>query len=243
VPIADGVARLAPRDLFAPRVLIAAGLHDASARALRPLEARAANVDDRIAVAQLLVAAGDFNGAKTLLVAAYAEPLARGVASGQEDLWKLAWPDAFAAERRRARPPGAAVAPWFVASIMREESGYQPDAVSTSGALGLLQLMPDTAARLARQAGIAGFAPSQLVRPELNLRLGTLFLDQLTLRFDGALEAVAASYNAGPEAVTSWRAGGARPADVWVETIPYDETRGYVKRVLRSFHVYRSLYP
>jgi soluble lytic murein transglycosylase len=242
-PIADGTARLGERDLFAPRVLAAAGLDDASERALRPLAARVANVDDRIAVAQLYVASGDYHRAQSMLVATYAEPLARGVATGQEALWRLAWPDAFAADRKSARTPGAVVDPWFVASIMREESGYRPDAVSVSGALGLLQLMPDTAARLAREAGIANFAPSQLVRAELNLRLGTLFLDQLTRRFDGALEAVAASYNAGPDAVLGWRKGVLPTADVWVETIPYDETRGYVKRSLRSLHVYRSLYP
>ena len=241
-PIADGTAVLGERDLFAARVLVAAGLHDAGLRALQPLAARATNVDDRIAVGRLYVAAGDYHRAQTLVIGAYAEPLARGVAPGQEPLWQLAWPDAFATERRRAQPADARIDPWFVASILREESGYRPDAVSVSGALGLLQLMPDTAARLARDAGIGDFSPSQLVRPELNLRLGSLYLDRLARRFDGALEAVAASYNAGPEAVSSWRTGPARAADEWVEAIPYDETRGYAKRVLRSFHVYRTLH-
>jgi len=242
-PIADGDAALGERDLFAARVLVGAGLHDAGLRALQPLAARATNVDDRIAVGRLYVAAGDFHRAQALVVEAYAEPLARGVAPGQEPLWQLAWPDAFAAERRRAQPAGAQIDPWFVASILREESGYQPGAVSVSGALGLLQLMPDTATRLARDAGIGDFSPPQLLRPELNLRLGTLYLDRLSRRFDGALEAVAASYNAGPDSVTGWRSGPARPADEWVEAIPYDETRGYAKRVLRSYHVYRTLHP
>lgn len=242
-PIVDGDAALDDRDLFAPRVLIAAGLREAGQRALQPLESRAANVDDRIAIGRLHVAAGDPHRAQTLVVDAYAERLARGVATGQRELWELAWPDAFAAERRRARPSGSQLDPWFVAAIMREESGYRPDVVSVSGALGLLQLMPDTAARLARDAGIDGFSASQLVRPELNLRLGALYLDQLSLRFDGALEAVAASYNAGPGAVSGWRRGAPRPSDEWVEAIPYDETRGYAKRVLRSLHVYRTLYP
>ena len=242
-PIVDGEAALGDRDLFAPRVLIAAGLREAGQRALQQLEARAANVDDRIAIGRLHVAAGDPHRAQTLVVDAYAERLARGVATGQRELWELAWPDAFAAERRRTRPSGSQLDPWFVASIMREESGYRPDVVSVSGALGLLQLMPDTAARLARDAGVEGFSASQLVRPELNLRLGALYLDQLSLRFDGALEAVAASYNAGPGAVSGWRRGASQPADVWVDSIPYDETRGYAKRVLRSLHVYRTLYP
>ncbi len=241
--IADGDPALRDRDLIAPRVLVAAGLREAGMRALQPLVVRATNVDDRIAVARLYVAAGDYHRAQTLVIGAYAEQLARGVAPGQRELWELAWPDAFAAERRRALPKTSPVDPWFVASIMREESGYRPDAVSVSGALGLLQLMPDTASRLARDAGIGNFSPSQLVRPEVNVRLGALYLDRLMGRFDGALEAVAASYNAGPEAVAGWRRGPVRPADEWVEAIPYDETRGYARRVLRSLHVYRTLYP
>jgi soluble lytic murein transglycosylase len=102
--------------------------------------------------------------------------------------------------------------------------------------------MPDTAGRLASELGLAGFAAARLVEPALNLRLGAAYLDRLARRFDGSLEAAAASYNAGPEPVASWRRGASAPAEEWVETIPYDETRAYVKRVLRSHRVYRALY-
>jgi soluble lytic murein transglycosylase len=132
--------------------------------------------------------------------------------------------------------------PWLVASILREESGYRREVVSVSGAVGLLQLMPDTAARLAPEAGVSDFAVARLVEPALNLRLGAFYLDRLARRFGGALEPTIASYNAGPDAVTSWRRGVVPPGDEWVESIPYEETRGYVRRVLRSLHVHRTLY-
>jgi len=130
-----------------------------------------------------------------------------------------------------------------VASVMREESRYRRDAVSVTGAVGLLQLMPDTAARLAPEVGLTGFAPSSLVDPAVNLRIGAHYLDALVRRFDGRLSAAVASYNAGPEAVSQWLAGPSRSDEEWVESIPYGETRGYVKRVLRSLHVYGVLYP
>lgn len=241
-PVQDGAPALTDADLLAARALVAAGLPAAGLEALVRPAARAHNVDDRIAVARVQSDAGDYHAAQSLLVGAYAASLARGVAAGQQELWKLAWPDAFAAERRAAMPPDAAIDPWLVASILREESGYRPAVVSVSGAVGLLQLMPDTATRIAPDAGVTDFTPAQLVDPALNLRLGAFYLDRLTRRFGGALEPTIASYNAGPEAVTSWRRGVIPGDDEWVESIPYEETRGYVKRVLRSLHVHRTLY-
>ncbi|RIK97469.1 MAG: hypothetical protein DCC71_21645, partial [Proteobacteria bacterium] len=242
-PIANGADALTESDRFAAHVLIGAGLPEPGVRVLAPLARRARSVRDRIAVARLYRDAEAYHEAQTLIVAAYAAQLSRGIAPGQEELWRLAWPDAFAAERRRALPPGARIDEWFVASILREESGYRPDVVSVSGAVGLLQLMPETAHRIAREAGVDPFSPALLVRPAVNLRIGSFYLDRLAARFDGVLEAVAASYNAGPEAVAGWRRGVLPPPDEWVESIPYDETRGYVKRVLRSLLVHRTLYP
>jgi soluble lytic murein transglycosylase len=203
---------------------------------------RAASRADRIAIARVYTDAGDPHEAVELLARADAETLARGPGSSDDGLWRLAWPDAFARERRAARAPDARLDPWFVAALMREESGFRPDAESVTGALGLLQLMPDTARRLAAGAGIAGFAPAQLLDPALNIRLGTLLLEQLAARFDGRPEAIAAAYNAGADPVAAWRAVPIPDPAEWVETIPYDETRGYVKRIVRSLAVYRMLY-
>jgi soluble lytic murein transglycosylase len=126
---------------------------------------------------------------------------------------------------------------------MREESSFRPAVISPAGARGLMQLMPTTAARVADQIGFAGYDDDLLTDPATNVRLGTAYLDALLGRFGGRASAAVGSYNAGPEAVARWLAEGRGQADdEWVETIPYDETRNYVKRVLRSRHAYRELY-
>jgi soluble lytic murein transglycosylase len=90
---------------------------------------------------------------------------------------------------------------------------------------------------------MADFAPAQLLDPRTSLRLGSHYLERLAQRFDGALAPAIASYNAGPGPVAEWLAAGPSEEDEWVESIPYAETRAYVKRVLRSRHAYRMLAP
>jgi soluble lytic murein transglycosylase len=171
-----------------------------------------------------------------------ADLLARGPRAGDDEIWRLAWPDAFAPERRAARGTDAKLDPWLVIALMREESGFRPDAVSVTGAVGLLQLMPDTARRLAREVGLGEVPSARWIDPALNVRLATAYLEQLTRRFGVRTAAVVASYNAGPAVVETWHASpGGDPVE-WIEAIPYEETRGYVKRVLRSQRVYRTLY-
>ena len=241
-PIEEGPSALSEQDLRAARILLAAGLEESVLRELLRLDERAAGLRDRIALGELHAAARDWSGAQALVVSAYAGRLERGPAPGQEALWRLAWPRAWPDALRAGIPADARIDAALVASVMREESRYRRDAVSVTGALGLLQLMPDTAERQARELGLAGVPPGELLDPAVNLRLGAHYLDALARRFDGRLSAAVASYNAGPEAVSQWLATPARSDEEWVESIPYGETRGYVKRVLRSLHVYRTLY-
>ena len=150
---------------------------------------------------------------------------------------------AVAGRRARAGDASVGVEPALVYSVMREESGYRPTALSVAGARGLLQLMPETAERLAREAGPArAVARRRSSIPQVNLALGSRYLAQLLGRFGGRASAAIASYNAGPQAVARWLEGSALADDEWVEAIPYDQTRAYVKRVLRSLHAYRVLY-
>jgi soluble lytic murein transglycosylase len=224
------------------QVLLEAGLDERAVSEIRPLAESAASREARLALAQLLLEAGRFHLAQRLVVDRHAEELARAPAPGAEALWWLAWPTAWdrAVERAASRQ---GVEPALVYAIMREESGYQPDALSVVGARGLTQIMPDTGRRLATDLGAVGFDPAELFVPERNLELGAFYLGQLLQRFDGRLSAAIASYNAGPEAVARWLAAAPGSADdEWVESIPYDQTRAYVKRVLRSLHVYRVLY-
>jgi len=248
-PAAPGVAlelgpqRLDPRDLRRARILLAADLHERAAREARPLARRSsASLADRVTVARLFAAARDYHEAQTLILEALGAPLARGPAPGSEEPWHLAWPRAYPDATASALADRAATRASLVWSIMREESGFRPAVVSSAGARGLLQLMPETARRLAAQLGLAAFDAGALFDPATNVRLGAYYLDTLSRRFGGRLSAVAAGYNAGPEAVSRWLAArGTLPDDEWVEAIPYDQTRGYVRRVLRSVYVYEEL--
>jgi len=233
---------LPPATLRRIQILLEAGLDERATVEIQPLGGASADAATRLVLAQLLVEAGRFHLAQRLVVARDVESLARRPAPGEEALWWMAWPTAYdATVERAARAHG--VDPALVYAIMREESGYQPDALSVVGARGLTQIMPDTGRRLAADLGAAAFDPAELFVPERNLELGAFYLSQLLARFDGRMSAAIASYNAGPEAVARWLAADAgREDDEWVESIPYDQTRSYVKRVLRSLNVYRALY-
>jgi soluble lytic murein transglycosylase len=124
---------------------------------------------------------------------------------------------------------------------MREESALDPRALSWAGALGLTQLMPATAKQVAQRLGIRGVNPRQLLDPDLNIRLGASYLGQLLKRFKGNRALALGGYNAGALAVDRW-GHEEKPLDEFVEEIPISETRGYVKRVLRTFNTYQLLY-
>jgi soluble lytic murein transglycosylase len=239
--LAPGQRSLRPEQLARPRILLEAGLGHEAREELAQLSGQARGLDDRLALAQLCADAGDFSAAQRVVVDAYSEELARGPAPGDVELWWHAWPAPYEAELARATRDGRTPRE-LVYSIMREESGYRPDVVSVSGARGLLQLMPDTAARVARTENLAAFDPDDLFRPAVNIELGSAYLGELLARFDGNMAAAIGSYNAGPDAVARWQPGEGAPEDVWIEQIPYDQTRGYVKRVLRSLHVYKVIY-
>ena len=153
----------------------------------------------------------------------------------------LAYPLAFREQIARVSE-GAAIPPDLLQALMREESALDPRALSPSGALGLTQVMPATARGVARKLKLHGYQTSRLLEPETNIRIGGTYLGELYARFQHPALALA-SYNAGPGAVSGWlKARGTLPLDAFVEEIPLDETRGYVKRCLRSFAAYQFLY-
>ena len=234
---------LPARVLARARILIAADYLDRAREELAPLKGSARGLAARIELAQLLRDTGDFYGAQRVVVDAHLDELARGPAPLLEELWWHAWPAAFDEEVAKASQQRIAAEPELVYAIMREESGYRPEVLSFSGAYGLMQIMPDTGERLARASGRLPFEAEDLLRPRVNVALGAWYLGELGARFPDRLSAAIASYNAGPEAVSSWlTAEPGQDDDVWVESIPYDQTRQYVKRVLRSLHAYRVLY-
>lgn len=143
--------------------------------------------------------------------------------------------------RQAARRHG--VDPYLVAGVVAAESGFDADIVSRAGAVGLMQVLPDTARELSgsRPAGIpAGTRPSDLASPTVNIEYGTAYLGRLLARFDDTRTALAA-YNAGPSTVSKWlrRPGG----KITYADVAFPETKRYVKRVLREAHYFKELYP
>lgn len=135
------------------------------------------------------------------------------------------------------------VDPYVVASIIRQESGFEPHTVSNAGAVGLMQIMPHEAEQLATRAGMSGMTRERLFDPEANIQVGaTEYAQKLALMHGNAFLAIA-SYNAGPEAVERWLAQTpVDDIDRFVEAIPYAETRLYVKTVTRNRFEYRRIY-
>lgn len=137
------------------------------------------------------------------------------------------------------------VDPFLVAGLIREESLYSARVVSPVGAIGLMQLMPETAKKVGRQLGLPDSDSDRksLDEPNRNIQLGTYYLGQLLNEFQGNIIYSVAAYNAGPPAVKRWIGqNGHRDPDEFIELIGYRETRGYVKRVLGSYRIYRTLF-
>ena len=131
-------------------------------------------------------------------------------------------------------------------AIARQESEFNPAAVSAAGARGLMQLMPATAEEVSGKIGVP-YEPARLTAdPLYNAQLGTAYLARMLRAYDGSFVLTAAAYNAGPGRVRDWLAANGDPRDpdvdavAWIEAIPFEETRNYVMRVLESLHVYRA---
>jgi soluble lytic murein transglycosylase len=144
----------------------------------------------------------------------------------------------------RMAPTGGDVAePAFVFAIARQESSFDPLARSPVGARGMMQLMPGTAAGLARRMGVS-YSPGRLDDPDYNMRLGAGYLDELVNDFSGSYVLAAAAYNAGPGRPPQWitACGDPRTGDPtdFIECIPFTETRDYVMRVMEAMQVYRA---
>jgi soluble lytic murein transglycosylase len=120
----------------------------------------------------------------------------------------------------------------LIYSVIRQESLYQPWAVSGAGAIGLMQLLPATARRTATLLERPRPTREALARPEVNVPLGAAFLARLVEDFDGQVVLALSSYNAGPGATSRWLPDRPMDVDAWVENIPYNETRSYVQRIM-----------
>ncbi len=153
------------------------------------------------------------------------------------------WPAAVA-------PPPGGVERAVILGLIRQESSFDIQALSPVGARGLMQLMPATAAGVARKLGLPANIPALTADADYNMRLGSSYLRDLLAQFNSALPLAIAGYNAGPGRVTDWLAANpTAPSDLgdpaddmidWIEQIPFTETRNYVQRVIENIVIYRA---
>lgn len=195
-----------------------------------------------LATVLLLDRAGSRQAAHQIARVDLAEVLAGGLSPDSALAFQLAYPLAYRdLVVQNARKNG--VPPDLLQALMREESSLDPLVVSWAGAVGLTQLMIGTARSVAQRLGIGPVTTRTLKDPATNVRIGTAYLGSLLQRFKGNYALACAGYNAGPGAVQRWlRERGNLPLDEFVEEIPIDQTRNYVKRVLDSFAAYRLVY-
>ena len=140
-----------------------------------------------------------------------------------------------------ARAKAIGLDPAYVYGLIRQESRFVTDARSGVGASGLMQVMPATASWTAKRIGLTDFKPAQITDRDTNIAIGTAYLKFALDDFEGSMPMAAAAYNAGPGRPRNWRNGPVLEAAIWIENIPFNETRDYVKRVLSNTSNYAAL--
>lgn len=154
--------------------------------------------------------------------------------------WEALFPRPFWIDVKRFSSSNA-LDPYLVAALIRQESEFNPNAVSHANAVGLMQLLPKVGKAVAKQEKLKRYSSTQLFVPAVNLQLGTHYFRSMVDKF-GAFEYALAAYNAGAERVQDWQGGKYRDPQEFVESIPFTETREYVQAILRNANVYRQLY-
>lgn len=159
--------------------------------------------------------------------------------------WKSLYPSAYS-ESIQMNAKNQKIDPFLVKGVIHQESMFDAKALSPAGARGLMQLMPETGRRLALDgSGQKTFAADSLFDPDLNIQLGVKYLGELNQQTGNNAVHILICYNAGPDVLKKWllQFQSLTDPDEFIESIPYPETRGYVKHILRNYGVYKSLYP
>ena len=183
---------------------------------------------------------GEYRSLQTIVVNHYLGDLKR-IPIQDQQVWTFAYPRPYWMDVQNFSK-NAGIDPYLALAIMREESLYQADVVSPASARGLMQLMPYTGKRVAKIIGLQLKDEKDLFDPKINIQLGTSYLGQISKRFGEVIQ-IAGSYNAGPGRMKEWlKRFPDRDLDEFVESIPYIETRNYVKRVFRTHQLYKAIY-
>ena len=194
-----------------------------------------------IAEARMYTQYGDYFHAMRVLKRSMPYAASASIKSVPLEYWRILFPQAYwdAIVEQSAKNN---LDPYLVASLIRQESEFNPGAISHANAYGLMQLLPAVGRKMAKEEGLGSIEPRQLLDPVMNIRLGTRYLRQILEQFGGVQEYALAAYNAGENRVTDWQAAGPyNGIDEFVESIPFTETREYVEGILRNEEIYRSI--
>jgi peptidoglycan lytic transglycosylase len=212
--------------------------------AVRELQAAAATEGGSWApaeTAQLYVETGHYDRAIEYMKHTAPNYFALDIPDLPRKYWEALFPKPYWSDLKRSSAANG-LDPYLVASLIRQESEFNPNAVSRANAVGLMQLLPKTGKAVAKQAKLKRYTASQLYTPAVNMQLGTRYFKGMVDKF-GSFEYALAAYNAGSDRVEEWLGQGKyRDPQEFVESIPFTETREYVQAILRNASVYKQLY-
>ncbi len=220
------------------------GLEKEAAIEMRQLvESRPDDLGLSYALARLYVRAGEPLRANAILQRKFRDVIRHGASGVPDQFWQILYPRSYWQDIESAAQRQG-IDPYLVTAIIRQESGFEPSIVSNAGAVGLMQLMPQEARSIASRAGLpTSVDREQLFDPATNIRLGTAEFAQKRTAMNGDVILAIAAYNAGESAVGRWLAQTPLgDLDLFIESIPYAETRLYVKTVTRNRYEYRRIY-
>jgi soluble lytic murein transglycosylase len=194
-----------------------------------------------LAEAQIYASYGENFRAMRIVKRALPSAATASIQSIPQAYWRILFPKPWW-ETIRTESAKNNLDPYLVAALIRQESEFNPSAVSPANACGLMQLLPATGKSLAHEEGIKHFQTFQLFDPATNIRLGTRYLRKTLDKFGGVTEYALAAYDAGDDRVLDWQAGGPyQGIDEFVESIPFTETREYVESILRNLETYKAI--
>lgn len=235
-PMPDDNLRVQKAELLANGALL-----DLAARELRAAAEEEKGQWAPAELARLYQEAGRYDAAIETLKRAAPNYFAVDLPSLPRSYWEGLFPKPFWLDLKKFSSENA-LDPYLVAALIRQESAFNPNAVSHANAVGLMQLLPKVGRGVAKQEKMKHFTTQELFQPNVNLQLGTRYFRSMVDRF-GSFEYALAAYNAGVDRVQDWsKQGTYRDPQEFVESIPFTETREYVQNIMRNVNVYRQLY-
>ncbi len=223
------------------RLLENAGVTDLAVRELQAGSSTGPSWE-MLEIARIYSSGGEYYRALQALKRAISGYFAMDVSDLPGEYWHGLFPRPYWDALRRYSDENG-LDPYLVASLIRQESEFNPGAISRANAYGLMQLLPRTGKDEAKKEGLHHFNTDSLLDPTMNIELGTHYFRQMIDHFGGQTEYALAAYNAGSDRVEDWRASGNfRDVEEFVESIPFTETREYVQAIVRNAEVYKRVY-